>query len=164
MVVSQGKTKSDDLKDAKRRIEHVGGRIAGVVLNRVKVSSKKYDDRYYYYSSTSDYPSTRTRRHSHRFEDEDSRDDDYHEGREERKENNSLESKKTFESRDTSEVKEKVEFKKDSFEKNNNQTTTRSSLNINFEEPPKGVNSVPVTSEKAKEILEQLNRFKENNK
>lgn len=51
LVASQNKTKMDDLKEAKRRINHVGGHIAGVVLNRVKVSKAKYSEKYYYESN-----------------------------------------------------------------------------------------------------------------
>lgn len=51
LVASQGKTKIDDLKEARHRIHHVGGHIAGVVLNRVKVSKAKYGERYYYQSN-----------------------------------------------------------------------------------------------------------------
>lgn len=53
LVASQNKTKMDDLKEAKRRINHVGGHIAGVVLNRVKVSKAKYSEKYYYESNES---------------------------------------------------------------------------------------------------------------
>ena len=51
LVASQNKTKMDDLKEAKRRINHVGGHIAGVVLNRVKVSKAKYSEKYCYESN-----------------------------------------------------------------------------------------------------------------
>ena len=48
LVVSQKYTKIDDLKEAKKRIKGVGGKLVGVVLNRVEVSNKKYADKYYY--------------------------------------------------------------------------------------------------------------------
>ena len=32
----------------KRGIENVGGKIAGVVLNKVPMTAKKYEDAYYY--------------------------------------------------------------------------------------------------------------------
>lgn len=64
LVASQNKTKMDDLKEAKRRINHVGGHIAGVVLNRVKVSKAKYSEKYYYESNEAlpTITSSRTRR------------------------------------------------------------------------------------------------------
>ena len=48
LVVRQKYTKTDDLKEAKKRIKSVGGKLVGVVLNRVEVSNKKYADKYYY--------------------------------------------------------------------------------------------------------------------
>lgn len=47
LVVSYKTTKMDDLKDARRRIEAVGGHVAGVVLNRTKLTKKKYENSYY---------------------------------------------------------------------------------------------------------------------
>lgn len=52
IVASYNSTKIEDLKEAKARIENIGGHVAGVVLNRVKVSGKKYENRYYYSSSS----------------------------------------------------------------------------------------------------------------
>lgn len=48
LVASQNKTKIEDLKEAQRKIKHVGGHLAGVVLNRVKISKKEYGNKYYY--------------------------------------------------------------------------------------------------------------------
>ena len=53
LVTCQGKTKTEDLKEVKNRINRVGGKVVGVVLNRIKVSSKKYGEKYYYYSNDS---------------------------------------------------------------------------------------------------------------
>ena len=50
LVVAQRKTKIDELKEATNRINRVGGKVVGVVLNRVKISSKKYGEKYYYSS------------------------------------------------------------------------------------------------------------------
>lgn len=47
LVCSQNSTKIDELKDVKRMIQQVGGNIAGVVLNKVKVSKKKLENSYY---------------------------------------------------------------------------------------------------------------------
>lgn len=52
LVVSQKRAKIDDLKEVKNRIKRVGGNLVGVVLNRVKVSNKKYGDKYYYSSAS----------------------------------------------------------------------------------------------------------------
>ena len=48
IVTAQNVTKIDDLKRAKLAIENVGGKIAGVVLNKVQVNAKSYENSYYY--------------------------------------------------------------------------------------------------------------------
>ena len=49
LVVSAYKsTKMDDLQTLKRNIENVGGKIAGVVINRIPTSQKQYYESYYY--------------------------------------------------------------------------------------------------------------------
>ncbi|MBP3255327.1 MAG: CpsD/CapB family tyrosine-protein kinase [Clostridia bacterium] len=41
-------TKMDELENLKKSIENVGGKIAGVVINRTKISQKQYYSAYYY--------------------------------------------------------------------------------------------------------------------
>lgn len=53
LVASHKSTKKDDLEKIKRSIENVGGRIAGVVLNRKPVKAKEYSTSYYYGSTNS---------------------------------------------------------------------------------------------------------------
>ena len=53
IVASENKTKIKDLKEVKRRINHVGGNIAGVVFNKVKISKKQFESGYYYGTNTS---------------------------------------------------------------------------------------------------------------
>ena len=49
LIVSAYKmTKMEDLQKAKREIENVGGKIAGVVINKVPTSQKQYYSTYYY--------------------------------------------------------------------------------------------------------------------
>ena len=71
LVISQGKTKADDLREVKNRIRRVGGRVAGVVLNRIKISGKRYGEKYYYYSS--DSLKDKTRRKNEAEEDTDNK-------------------------------------------------------------------------------------------
>ena len=51
IVASHKLTKKDNLKKLKKSIENVGGKIAGVVLNKVPVNIQKYRSSYYYGSS-----------------------------------------------------------------------------------------------------------------
>ena len=53
LVASHKSTKKDDLEKIKKSIENVGGRIAGVVLNRKPVKAKEYSTSYYYGSTNS---------------------------------------------------------------------------------------------------------------
>lgn len=49
LIVSAHKeTKLDNLDKVKKTIENVGGNIAGVILNKIPISGKKYEDTYYY--------------------------------------------------------------------------------------------------------------------
>lgn len=52
LVTSYKNTKKDDLREVKKRIDNIGGNIVGVVLNKVEISTRKYDSKYYYYSNT----------------------------------------------------------------------------------------------------------------
>lgn len=53
LIVSAYKTtKMDDLEKVKRDIENVGGKIAGVVINKIPVSQKQYYATYYYGNSS----------------------------------------------------------------------------------------------------------------
>ena len=48
IVTAHNQTKKDDLQRVIRDIKNVGGKIAGVVYNKIPVSAKKYNETYYY--------------------------------------------------------------------------------------------------------------------
>ena len=48
LVSAQNITKLEELNKAKIAIENVGGKVAGVVLNKVQTTTKRYEDSYYY--------------------------------------------------------------------------------------------------------------------
>lgn len=48
IVTASKQTKKDNLKRVIANIQNVGGKIAGVVLNKVPISAKKYEQSYYY--------------------------------------------------------------------------------------------------------------------
>lgn len=54
IVSSHKTTKIEDLKTVQKNIENVGGKIAGVVINKIPTSLKKYKSRYYYYGNRED--------------------------------------------------------------------------------------------------------------
>lgn len=48
IVSAQNITKMEDLTKAKNAIENVNGKVAGVVLNKVQITAKTYENAYYY--------------------------------------------------------------------------------------------------------------------
>ena len=51
IVTSHNTTKKDSLLKVKKSLESVGASVAGVILNKVPVNAKKYENSYYYGSS-----------------------------------------------------------------------------------------------------------------
>lgn len=61
IVTAHKQTKKDDLQKIVTNIQNVGGKIAGIVLNKIPVSVKKYEQSYYYGSTAMTAPrNTRT--------------------------------------------------------------------------------------------------------
>ena len=59
IITSHKQTKIDGLKKIKKDIENVGGKIAGVVINKMPTNQKEYYSTYYYYgNSSSSYKKT----------------------------------------------------------------------------------------------------------
>ena len=54
IVASYKKTKMEVLKQIKRNIENVGGKVRGVILNKIPVSKSEYGKSYYYETSLMD--------------------------------------------------------------------------------------------------------------
>lgn len=55
IVAAYKQSKVEDIQRIKRDIENVGGKIAGVVINKVPVGQKKYESAYYYGASNGGY-------------------------------------------------------------------------------------------------------------
>lgn len=55
LVVNSEKTKISDLKEVKKSIGIVGGKIIGAILNKIKVSGKTYSKSYYYGHSNKEH-------------------------------------------------------------------------------------------------------------
>ena len=52
VVTAHKATKKEALERAIKNIQNVGGKIAGVVINKIPVEGKKFNERYYYYGET----------------------------------------------------------------------------------------------------------------
>lgn len=59
IVTEHNETKKENLEKVKKSLESVGASVAGVILNKMPVSTKKYENSYYYGSKD-----TRTREYS----------------------------------------------------------------------------------------------------
>ena len=68
IVTAQKETKKDNLQRIVKNIQNVGGRIAGVVVNKVDISSKRYNQSYYY-GSISGGESKKRNKHARTRED-----------------------------------------------------------------------------------------------
>ena len=56
IVTEHNSTKKENLEKVKKDIENVGGKIAGIILNKLPVNAKKYMETYYY--SSTNMPAT----------------------------------------------------------------------------------------------------------
>lgn len=61
IVTAHKLTKREALERAIKNIQNVGGKLAGVVLNQIPVSSKKYEETYYYYGGIQEFSSKKTK-------------------------------------------------------------------------------------------------------
>ena len=52
VVTAHKSTKKDALERVVKNIQNVGGKLAGVVINKVPISSRKYGETYYYYGES----------------------------------------------------------------------------------------------------------------
>ena len=64
IVTAHKQTKKDDLQKIVTNIQNVGGKIAGIVLNKIPVSVRKYEQSYYYGSTAMTTPRPRNTRPS----------------------------------------------------------------------------------------------------
>ena len=147
LIVSAYKTtKTDDLEKVKRDIENVGGRIAGVVINKVPISTKQYYSAYYY-GSTKNSTRTKLAVNPNKKSDEEKRDE------------------QTEIDRKRLELKEKsrniIEQNRRAYreeQKENNESTSKI---FNFENQTKNENKTLSSSE---ELLKQMNQYIEDEK
>lgn len=143
LVTSYKYTKIDDLKEAKKRIKRVGGNIAGVILNRVEISNKKYESKYYYASTN--VPSTNAKSFSKIKETRRIKDEDLDEDIEEFEEKSKSVKNEKIDDYINDKVKDTEEKIKREIQKNSGKRFSE------IEEVP---------SDKAKEILESIKGYK----
>ena len=55
IVTAHKETKKENLDRVIKNIQNVGGKLAGVVINKMPLSAKKYNEKYYYHQSQEDF-------------------------------------------------------------------------------------------------------------
>ena len=143
LVTSYKYTKIDDLKEATKRIKRVGGKIAGVILNRVEISNKKYESKYYY--ANNNIPSTNSKSSNKIKETRRIKDEDLDEDIQEFDRKSKVIKKEKIDEYINDKVKDTEEKIKKEIQKNNGKRFSE------IEEVP---------SDKAKEILESIKGYK----
>ena len=68
IVTANKQTKKEDLKKVINNIQNVGGKISGIVLNKIPMSAKKYEQSYYYGSTSTRHTKTSKRTQTKRNE------------------------------------------------------------------------------------------------
>lgn len=68
IVTANKQTKKEDLKKVINNIQNVGGKISGIVLNKIPMSAKKYEQSYYYGSTSTRHTKTSKRTQTQRNE------------------------------------------------------------------------------------------------
>lgn len=143
LVTSYKYTKIDDLKEATKRIKRVGGNIVGVILNRVEISNKKYENKYYY--ANTNVPSTNVKSSSKFKETKRIKNEDLEEDIEEIEEKSRTVKNEKIDEYINDKVKDTEEKIKKEIQKNSGKRFSE------IEEVP---------SDKAKEILESIKAYK----
>ena len=172
IVTSYKYTKIDDLKEAVKRIKRVGGNIAGVILNRIQISNKKYESKYYY--ANTNIPSTNVKGSTKSKELKRARVDSRESAEKRIKKESEISSTKKD---DTKEVNKETRFKEKKVEKEESKPKEKTDIDDYINDKVKDteekikeeiqksngkrfseVREVP--SDKAKEILESIKNYK----
>ena len=152
IVVEHKHTKMEDLKRTKRDIENVGGKIAGVVVNKVPTNGKKYTAAYYYYGSSTSLVTKvdkgKNKMNSKARHKEKNLDDKDYEDVEDIPENINLEKKLILKKENTKNEYSKTELTSDEEE-------------YNLDKKEKTKNSRKATIDRKNDILNIINRYTE---
>lgn len=142
IVTAHKITKKDALQRVIKNIKNVGGNLAGVVINKMPVSGRKYEEKYYYYGNDNFNKSTRRR-----------------------KKEDEIRYNVEFNQKRTAETLKRDKMSKESLieEENkriNNSEDEKDLMSFNIKKD----NLIEEKSDKTNEILNQINAYLENEK
>lgn len=151
IVTAHKETKKDNLEKIVRNIKNVGGNLAGVVINKMPVSIKKYNENYYYASTTAstiDPEFKKKEKETNEIVNEDKKDnlDDL-----------------TDEIKKQSENFEKI-IKKDSYKNNNKEDSKYEEKSDKKVESEEDIEKEKKMQDRTNDILNQINTYLEKEK
>ena len=135
IVTANKQTKKEDLKKVINNIQNVGGKISGIVLNKIPMSAKKYEQSYYYGSTSTRHTKTSKRAQTQRNEKP-----IYNRTSDLLKENSTVSKNKRVENGQKEEVDNKTK-----------QETLNKEIIVNSKEE--------ISIEKTNEILKEINKY-----
>lgn len=148
IVTASKETKKEDLKRVIKNIKNVGGKIAGIIVNKVPVDAKKYEQSYYYGSTAlaETKPKTRAaRRASKEMYDRAS---------------SMIEKKEhTFEENKKKTVEERIVNEDEKIEKNITEEDKELEMPKALKRNIQIENAEKISLEKTAEILSQMNQY-----
>ena len=145
IVTAHKVTKKEALERVIKNIQNVGGKLAGVVVNKIPVSGKKYEEKYYYYGESANFSNTKIKRKK-----------DYKERNETSKRNRIEETNKQRAARTIAIDKKETKHTQSNINQNVGQDTELPKAirkNINIE------NKEDISLEKTNDILKQINEY-----
>ena len=151
IVTASKQTKKDNLRRAIQNIQNVGGKIAGVVVNKVPIAAKKYEQSYYYGSTELSKARSDMRKAMKKNL---SSDFNYYEKRNRKNNNINIENKKYNNSN----------VNKQQPATNNQKLNGKNVEKDDLERRLEVHNSKEVSFEKTNEILKQINEYIDNEK
>ena len=170
IVTAQKETKKDALSRIVKNIQNVGGKIAGVVVNKVDISIKKYNESYYYGSTSTGRSSKRHSSDSKSFGSisnmfkSDDEDEEYENDFDDRTDNEVPDfiKKKQETKFEVPEIDEKEERTYETSKQED--VELPKSLSNNFNNVEKADSAKNMSEEKTKEILKKINEYIESEK
>ena len=149
IVTAHKETKKDNLQRIVKNIQNVGGKIAGIVVNKIPVAAKKYSESYYYGSiaSSENRNSTKKKDRERSIDRQKQRQFDRHTS--ENKEKITTTSEKHYTANKAHSVKAMSE--NNMYKHNHSQEKNVSTIKV--EKPSE------ISIDKAKEILKQVNEY-----
>lgn len=139
IVTAHKETKKDNLQSVIKNIQNVGGKIAGVVVNKIPISAKKYEQTYYYGSTSGNIRTSSKMSHSNSMKTNMVKNEEL-----KRRASIVIDKNKDSENKDRD------------FNSQENSQTLKRNINIEYDNP--------ISIEKTQDILKQINQYLDNEK